>query len=98
MFDQGMLMSRKLAAAVDERQWPPRERSAVPGNVGQSIGRLVLSVVLAALPAMACSAADGAAETDAAEGSQPAVVVANRVCTDECSMYLREHRARRAHE
>lgn len=33
--------------------------------------------------------ADGAGDADEVEGSQPAVVIANRVCTaDECSMYL----------
>ena len=54
-----------LDTSTVERTGEPR---AIPGNVGQSIGPLVLSVALTALPAIACSAADGAAETDAAEG------------------------------
>ncbi|HTV24419.1 MAG TPA: hypothetical protein VMG12_37260 [Polyangiaceae bacterium] len=46
-------------------------------------------MALTSLGASGCSEADGAGEADEVEGSQPAVVIANRVCTaDECLMYL----------
>ena len=62
--------------------------SKLGSAVGHSLCPLVLCVALASL-AIGCAEDDGAVEADAAEGSQPAVVIGNRVCSaGECLMYL----------
>src|SRR5262245_19692388 len=62
---------------------------AIPGTLGQSLGPLVLCVAFTSLAAIGCSGDDEAGEADGGEGSQPAVVIGNRICTaDECLMYL----------
>ncbi len=68
-----------------------RNTSRAPrtGQARQALGPLVLCVALASLSALGCSDAEKASDADETEGSQPAVVVSNRVCTgDECLMYL----------
>jgi hypothetical protein len=48
-----------------------------------------LCVALTSLAAIGCNEVDEADKADEVEGSQPAVVIANRVCAaDECLMYL----------
>lgn len=75
-----------IATTPFERKGKPH---AIPGTFGQSFGPLVLCVALTSLAASGCSGAEEAGEADAAEGSQPAVAIGNRVCTaDECLMYL----------
>jgi hypothetical protein len=55
----------------------------------QSLAPRVLCAAFTSLAALGCSEADGAGAAEVAEGSQPAVVIANRICAaDECSMYL----------
>jgi hypothetical protein len=60
-----------------------------PPESQRPLGPLLLGVALASLAALGCSDSDDAGKSIEGEGSQPAIVVGNRVCTaDECLMYL----------
>jgi hypothetical protein len=68
---------------------PTGKPRTIPGTVGESLGSLALCVALTSLAASGCAETDKASEVDEADGSQPAVVIGNRVCTaEECAMYL----------